>query len=40
MYNDQILELIMKSWLLEKQAFVLEKDSDSRHDKIENRNIV
>lgn len=39
-YINQILEPIVKSWLLKKQDFVLEKDGDNRYSKIKNRNII
>lgn len=39
-YIDQILEPVVKPWLLEKQDFVLEEDGDSGHGKAKNRNIV
>ncbi len=39
-YINQILEPVIKPWLLEKQDFVLEKDIDSRHSKAKNCNIV
>ena len=35
-YIDQILEPVMKPWLLEKQDFVLEEDGDSGHGKAKN----
>ena len=39
-YIDQILEPVVKPWLLEKQDFVLEEDGDSGHGKAKNRSIV
>ncbi len=39
-YINQILEPVVKPWLLKKQDFVLEEDGDSRHGKAKNRNIV
>ena len=39
-YINQILEPVVKPWLLEKQDFVLEEDGDSGHGKAKNRNIV
>ena len=39
-YINQILEPVVKPWLLEKQNFVLEEDGDSGHGKAKNRNIV
>ena len=39
-YINQILEPVIKPWLLEKQDFVLEEDNDSEHGKAKNRNIV
>lgn len=39
-YRNQILEPVVKPWLLKSQDFVLEEDADSRHRKAQNRNIV
>lgn len=39
-YINQILEPMIKPWLMEKQDFVLEEDGDSGHSKAKNRNIV
>ena len=39
-YINQILEPVVKFWLLEKQDFVLEEDGDNGHGKAKNRNIV
>ena len=39
-YINQILEPVVKPWLLEKQDFVLEEDGDSGHGKAKNCNIV
>lgn len=39
-YINQILEPVIKLWLLKKQDFVLEKNVDSRHGKAKNCNIV
>ena len=39
-YINQILELVVKPWLLEKQDFVLEEDGDRGHGKAKNCNIV
>ena len=40
MYRDQILEPVVKLWLLEGQDFLLEEDDDSGHGKAQNRNII
>ncbi len=39
-YINQILEPVIKQWLLKKQDFVLEEDVDSGHSKAKNRHIV
>ena len=39
-YINQILEPVVKPWLLEKQDFVLKEDGDSGHAKVKNRNFV
>ena len=39
-YRDQILEPVVKPWLLEGQDFVLEEDGDSGHGKAQNWNII
>lgn len=39
-YIDQILNLVVKSWLLEKQDFALKKDDNSKHGKTQNCNII
>lgn len=38
-YIDQILEPVVKPWLLEKQDFVLEEHGDSGYGKAKNRNV-
>lgn len=40
MYINQILELVVKSQLMEKQDFVLEEDGDNEYGKAKNCNIV
>lgn len=35
-YRNKILELIVKSWVLEFQNFVLKKDGNNRHKKAHN----
>lgn len=40
MYVNQILEPVVKPWLLQKQDFILEEDGDSGHGIAKNRNIV
>ena len=40
MYRDQILEPVIKPWLLKGQDFVLKKDGNSGYRKVHNRNIV
>lgn len=39
-YRDQILKPVVKPWLLEGQAFVVDEDGDSGHGKAKTRNIV
>lgn len=39
-YKNQILELVVKLWLLKSQDFVLKKDGHNRHRKTHNKNIV
>ena len=39
-YRDQILEPVVKPWLLEGQDFVLKEDVNNGYAKAHNRNIV
>ena len=39
-YRDQILEPVVKPWLMEGHDFVLEEDGDSGHGKAKTRSIV
>ncbi len=39
-YINQILEPMVKTWLLEKQDLVLEKYGDSKNGKAKNCNIM
>lgn len=39
-YLNQILELIIKPWILKGHDFALEEDRDNGHDKAKNNNIV
>ena len=39
-YISQILELLIKPWLLKKQDFVIDEDGDSRYCKAKTCNIV
>lgn len=40
MYRNQILELVVKSWLLKGQDVILKKENRSGYGKTHNRNII
>lgn len=40
MYRNQILELVIKSWLLKGQDVILKKENKSGYGKTHNRNII
>lgn len=39
-YRDQILEPVIKPWLLKSQDFILIEDCNSKNRKVYNRNII